>query len=265
MRKNKKHALLTGLFLLCTLLLLSVPVQAAGKKLTNQWVTKKGNVYFYNNKGKKVTGLQKIGKYQYYFDSKGVQRSGWRKIKNNYYFFQIKSGRKAYMVKSKTINGIKLDAKGRADKKGSNLRKLKLMVEANNIVQKITKPTMTQTEKLKKCFDYTKTAYGYTSWRAFSNKSGWELDFAEDMFYKNRGDCVSYGCAFAFLANAVGAKNVYCVSSGGHGWAEIQGKVYDPDWALVSKVDTYFAMDYSLSGVQGRPNYKPNRTYVVKI
>lgn len=265
MKKNRKHGLLAVFLLLCTLFLLSVPTQAAGKRPTNQWITKKGRVYYYNQKGKKVTGLQKIGKYQYYFDSKGVQRSGWKKIKSNYYFFRIKSSRKAYMVKSKTINGIKLDAKGRASKKGSNLRKLKLMVAANNIAEKITNPTMTQKEKLRKCFDYTKSAFGYTSWRPFTNKSGWELDFAEDMFFKKRGDCVSYGCAFAFLANAVGATNVYCISSGGHGWAEIKGKVYDPDWALVSKVDSYFAMDYSLSGKQGRPNYKPNRIYVVKI
>lgn len=264
MKRNKKQALMTVLLLLCTLLLLSVPAQAATKKNANKWVTKKSKVYYYNNKGKKVTGLQKIGKYQYYFDSKGVQRSGWRKIKNNYYFFQIKSGKKAYMAKSKTVNGIALDAKGRASKKGSNLRKLKLMVKANEIVDTITTPTMTQTEKLKTCFDYTKK-YHYTSWRPFTNKPGWELDFAEDMFYKGRGDCVSYGCAFAFLANAAGATKVYCVSSGGHGWAEIKGRVYDPDWALVSSVDSYFAMSYSLSGVQGRPNYKPNRTYVVKI
>ena len=53
--------------------------------------------------------------------------------------------------------------------------------------------------------------------------------------------------------------------SGGHGWVEINGKVYDPDWALVSKVDSYFGMSYDLSGVNGRPNYKANRYYTVKI
>ncbi|HJB27482.1 MAG TPA: hypothetical protein IAA06_01625 [Candidatus Blautia faecavium] len=55
------------------------------------------------------------------------------------------------------------------------------------------------------------------------------------------------------------------ISSGGHGWAEISGKIFDPDWALVSKADTYFAMPYSLSGVQGRPNYAPNRVYVAAV
>lgn len=47
--------------------------------------------------------------------------------------------------------------------------------------------------------------------------------------------------------------------------AEIKGKVYDPDWALVSNVDSYFKMSYDLSGVNGRPLYKPNRAYAVKL
>ena len=71
---------------------------------------------------------------------------------------------------------------------------------------------------------------------------------SEDV-YKRQGDCVSYAAAFAYLANAVGMKKVYVICSGGHGWAEIGGKVYDPDWALVSSVDSYFAMSYDLSGV----------------
>ena len=264
MKKKKRSILFTGLLLLCTLFLLAVPVQAA-KKVTNTWYSKSGKYYYYDAAGKRVTGVQKIGKYSYFFDTKGVQRTGWKKIKNDYYYFQIRNGKKGYMVKSKTNNGIRLDSKGRASKKGNNLRKLKLMAEANRIVEKITTPGMSQTEKLQKCFSYTKTAYGYTSWRNFSNKAGWELEFAEDMFYRGRGDCFSYGCAFAYLANAAGAKNVYAISSGGHGWAEINGKVYDPDWALVSKVDTYFDMSYSLSGIQGRPDYARNRLYAVKI
>ena len=61
------------------------------------------------------------------------------------------------------------------------------------------------------------------------------------------------GVTFAYLANAVGMKKVYVICSGGHGWAEIGGKVYDPDWALVSSVDSFFAMSTDLSGVNGRP------------
>ena len=53
------------------------------------------------------------------------------------------------------------------------------------------------------------------------------------MFFRGgRGDCVSYAAAFAYLANAVGMKKVYVICSGGHGWAEIGGKVYDPTGRL---------------------------------
>ena len=159
-----------------------------------------------------------------------------------------------------------MDASGRASKSGSNLRKLKLMTEANKIVEKISRPGMNKMQRLRASFDYVKKQYTYYCWREFRNTQDWEKDFAEDMFFRGgRGDCVSYAAAFAYLANTVGMKKVYVICSGGHGWAEIGGKVYDPDWALVSSVDSYFAMSYDLSGVNGRPMYRGNRLYVKKI
>ena len=121
-------------------------------------------------------------------------------------------------------------------------------------------------QRLRASFDYVKKQYTYYCWREFRNTQDWEKDFAEDMFFRGgRGDCVSYAAAFAYLANAVGMKKVYVICSGGHGWAEIGGKVYDPDCALVSSVDSYFAMSYDLSGVNGRPMYRGNRLYVKKV
>lgn len=259
----KKKKLLLGMFLFCLLFLLAVPAQAAQKKEGFQ--EKNQKVYYYNAKGKKLKGLNKIGKKYYYFDKSGVQRTGWQKIGEDYYYFRISSGSHGYMRKSVTVNGVTLQKNGKAVKNTASLRKLGLMIKANQIVEQITKPLMPKSEKLLICFNYTKKTYGYATWRKFRNYSGWEMDYAEDMFVRGKGNCFSYGAAFAFLANAVGYQNVYAVSSGGHGWAEVEGKVYDPDWALVSKVDTYFAMSYSLSGVKGRPNYAPNRAYVAKI
>ncbi len=259
--KRKRFLALAVLFL--GILMLAVPVQAA--KYKNVWKKQNQNVYYYNDKGKKATGLTQIGGKSYYFDGKGIQRVGWQKIGSQYYFFQIANGKKGSMVKGKKINDITLDKKGRAKKTQASLRKLKIMVEANKVVEKQTKPLMTKPQKLKICFEYAKKTYKYATWRSFTGKKGWELDYAEDMFYKGRGNCFSYAAAFAFMANAVGCSDVYAISSGGHGWAEINGLVFDPDWALVSKVDTYFAMPYSLSGVQGRPNYKANRVYIAGI
>lgn len=294
MKKKNFKALAAYLCLSCTLLTGTLPTQAAARTSVSQtakssftvtnkkthsgkgqasssssgtWKTIKGRHYYYNARGKKVKGKVKIGSRYYFFDKNGIQRYGWKKIKNNYYFFRISTGTTgAYMLTSTTINGIALDASGRASKSGSNLRKLKLMTEANNIVEKISRPGMNKMQRLRASFDYVKKQYTYYCWREFRNTQDWEKDFAEDMFFRGgRGDCVSYAAAFAYLANAVGMKKVYVICSGGHGWAEIGGKVYDPDWALVSSVDSYFAMSYDLSGVNGRPMYRGNRLYVKKV
>lgn len=294
MKKKNFKALAAYLCLSCTLLTGTLPTQAAARTSVSQtakssstvtnkkthsgkgqasssssgtWKTIKGRHYYYNARGKKIKGKVKIGSRYYFFDKNGIQRYGWKKIKNNYYFFRISTGTTgAYMLTSTTINGIALDASGRASKSGSNLRKLKLMTEANNIVEKISRPGMNKMQRLRASFDYVKKQYTYYCWREFRNTQDWEKDFAEDMFFRGgRGDCVSYAAAFAYLANAVGMKKVYVICSGGHGWAEIGGKVYDPDWALVSSVDSYFAMSYDLSGVNGRPMYRGNRLYVKKV
>lgn len=294
MKKKNFKTLAACLCLSCTLLTGTLPTQAAARTSVSQtakssstvtnkkthsgkgqasssssgtWKTTKGRHYYYNARGKKIKGKVKIGSRYYFFDKNGIQRYGWKKIKNNYYFFRISTGTTgAYMLTSTTINGIALDASGRASKSGSNLRKLKLMTEANKIVEKISRPGMNKMQRLRASFDYVKKQYTYYCWREFRNTQDWEKDFAEDMFFRGgRGDCVSYAAAFAYLANAVGMKKVYVICSGGHGWAEIGGKVYDPDWALVSSVDSYFAMSYDLSGVNGRPMYRGNRLYVKKI
>ena len=294
MKKKNFKALAACRCLSCTLLTGTLPTQAAARTSVSQtakssftvtnkkthsgkgqasssssgtWKTIKGRHYYYNARGKKVKGKVKIGSRYYFFDKNGIQRYGWKKIKNNYYFFRISTGTTgAYMLTSTTINGIALDASGRASKSGSNLRKLKLMTEANKIVEKISRPGMNKMQRLRASFDYVKKQYTYYCWREFRNTQDWEKDFAEDMFFRGgRGDCVSYAAAFAYLANAVGMKKVYVICSGGHGWAEIGGKVYDPDWALVSSVDSYFAMSYDLSGVNGRPMYRGNRLYVKKV
>ena len=257
---RKKIILLSLLFL--TLFLAGVPASAA--KYKSQWRLSSGRYYYYNAKGKKVTGITKIRNKQYYFDEKGIQRTGWQLIGKNYYYFKIGEAKKGSMVTDKTVNGVRLDKKGKAVLTKDSKEKLKLMVHASEVVEEITDWSMSKMERLRKCFDYTKHTYHYYNWRKFSNVKNWDKLYASDMFFHGKGNCFSYAAAFAYLANAVGySANV--ISSGGHGWAEIDGRVFDPDWALASRVDSYFNMSYSLSGRGGRPNYKPNRAYVVKV
>ena len=233
-------------------------------EVKGEWKTKNNSVYYYVN-GKKATGIQKIGTKYYYFDSKGIQRTGWQKTGNSYYFFRISNGRKGYMAVSKSVNGITLGKSGKALLTADNSEKLDALVKATRIVEKATDPVMAKNEKLRKTFDYLLSHYKYRGSPVFNHTAHWETDYALQMFDEGHGSCYAYGAAFAFLANAVGYKECYAISSGGHGWAEVDGKVYDPSWCLVDRKHSYFAVSYDLSGVEGRPGYKNARKYVVKI
>ena len=72
----------------------------------------------------------------------------------------------------------------------------------------------------------------------------WPIIYANDMLVDGGGDCYSYGAAFAYMGKAIGYENVYACNSGGHGWAEIEGKVYDPEWGRHHDDFTYFGLSY---------------------
>ena len=68
--------------------------------------------------------------------------------------------------------------------------------------------------------------------------------YANDIFVYGKGDCYSYGAAFAYVGRAIGYTESYAVNSGGHGWAEINGLIYDPEWSMHSNKSTYFGLSY---------------------
>ena len=73
----------------------------------------------------------------------------------------------------------------------------------------------------------------------------WPIIYANDMFVDRAGNCFSYASSFAYMAKAIGYKNVYVCNSGKHGWAEINGEVYDPQACMVKKDCSYFRVDYN--------------------
>lgn len=228
------------------------------------WRTKNQRTYYYSQK-KKLKGLHKIGKKYYYFDKRGIQRTGWQKIKGEYYFFYIKNGKKGFMATSQKINGVSLGKKGKAKKTKQSLARLNVLIKANRIVESIAKPGMSKYDKLKRCFQYCLKNFIYRGSPAFYGQGDWELRYALDMFDEGHGNCYAFGAAFAFLANAAGYDSAYAVSSGGHGWAEVRGRIFDLSWELIDKRHSYFDVPSSLSGVGGRPNYRGGRAYVRKI
>lgn len=216
--------------------------------------------------GEKLTGMQKIkGKY-YYFSSKGVQQTGWQKIGNDYYYFRIQKGEAGYRLSSRTINGISIRSDGKASLSGGAGEKVRLLAKANSIVSSVSNLQMSDTQRLRACFVYAVRNFTYRDIGDFYAGADWDRYYARYFLEYGYGDCFAAGAGFAYLAAAAGFHNVNAVSSGGHGWADVEGKVSDPDWAWVNNnIDGYFHISYDLSGVGGRPYYSGNRAYVKQI
>jgi len=238
--------------------------QLARLKRANTWEKKDGYYYYYNNKGRKVTGMVKIRKRTFLFDSRGRQQVGWQKVGKSYYYFRIKGiGKYAYMVKNKTVNGIYLRKNGKA--KVSNPTRMAMLWKCSQIVESHTKPTWSKGEKMSAIWSWMQSNVGYWDVK-FHHFDGWGLYYANHTFANNGGSCEGLGCIWAFLANACGANSCECVASGGHGWAEVDGLVYDPACArYMRNPGNYYACPLSLSGIGGRPKYAGNGIYRERV
>ena len=100
-------------------------------------------------------------------------------------------------------------------------------------VSQYTDSSMTREQKLRVCFDHLKEDYleGVRHDPPY-NEMDWPVIYANDIFVYGKGDCFSYGAAFAYMAKAIGYTESYACNSGGHGWAEIDGLFYDPEWDM---------------------------------
>ena len=150
------------------------------------------------------------------------------------------------------------------------------LFRALNIVNEITTPDMTDAEKLRVCFDFVRTNYRESRPRTpHYTQMDWPVIYANDMFVRGTGNCCSYGAAFAYLAKAIGYEEVYACNSGGHGWAEVNGLVYDPEWSLHGPIlhpqygpYSYYATTYSpqMTDMNYRGGIAPGYAYMhIKI
>ena len=223
------------------------------KKYIHQWVVKDGYTYYYNRKGKKATGLKQLGERTYLFDKKGRQKIGWQKIGKAYYYFRNRPGKGGYMARGTTVNHITLRKNGKAVV-NSATRMYCLMTSAR-IVEAVTRPAWGKYTKMRVVWNYFQSHFIYNGDPSFSLSGDWGARYAYNCFVARRASCEGLGFAWAFLANACGASNCVCVCSGGHGWAEVEGAVYDPSWAKVDTRYSYYRMSKSLSGYNRIPNY----------
>lgn len=121
----------------------------------------------------------------------------------------------------------------------------KTLLAALKAVSEYITSDMTKEQKLKACFEHIKSDYVEKVPRTPPyHESDWAVIYANDILVNGAGDCYSYGAAYAYLAKAIGCDEVYACNSGGHGWAEVEGKVYDPEWSLHHSDYNYCGLSY---------------------
>lgn len=230
----------------------SVSASSTSKKPKKQgWVTfRNGKKRYYKN-GKRLIGFQKIGKRYFYFNSKGTMLRN-KTVKwgtDNFTYYIDSHGRVIGKKKGSTYynaNGSQM-----SQAQIANLR-------SKQIAAQITNSSMSKPEKLRACFNWVIKNYYYT-WRRFDQGGeNWPAVNANDHFLYGRGDCIADASAFAYLAKAIGYKNVYVCAdaqrsdNNAHAWAEIDGNVYDPLFAEAKNYNRYYALprnSYELSAV----------------
>lgn len=186
-------------------------------------VTEDGKTFLYINGEKQKDGV--VGNDQsgfYYADSEGVIDLG------------LCDGVEVNGVKWNVIEGKASRAETESDET------LHLALQA---VAKWTNTSMSRDEKLRACFEGLKNDYleGVRHDPPYT-EIDWPVLYANDIFVYGKGDCFSYGAAFAYIGKAIGCTECYACNSGGHGWAELEGKYYDPEWDMHHQEYNHFGV-----------------------
>lgn len=207
--------------------------------LKQGYVTINGKMYYYNNDGVMlkncIVGNDKDG-YCYATSSGVIDFTVRKAVSQNGVDWNVLNG-KAYKVNTQEDRTL-----------------FRAFKEVDKALKGKDADSLTKSQKLKICFDYVKGAYIEKNPRIpHYNGMDWPVVYANDMFVNGVGNCLSYGAAFAYMAKAIGYEEVYCCHSGGHGWAEIDGLVYDPEWSRHHFTYSYYALSYDTKTDQ---NYK---------
>lgn len=217
---------------------------AASKEKAGKIVTRKGKKYYkYKNGRIARKRFVQVKKKVYYFGKNGVMEKGWMKKGGEYYYFDRSTGVQKSNCK---VDGIRIRRDGKAKKTDYNKRKIETMIEAKNIMNSVTRITDTKSQKLQKVFNWVLKHY-YRRYRTLSQGKaagkGWEMTFANDVYKKGNGCCVSEACAFAFLAHECGYTSYICDDTS-HAWTEINGRVYDTLFAEAKNYSQYYNSSY---------------------
>ncbi|MCD8397897.1 MAG: hypothetical protein LUD12_12090 [Lachnospiraceae bacterium] len=232
-----------------------------GTMIKSTWKTVNGAKYYFKSNGVAATGGYKINGIIYVFKASGklAEHSSSKKIVgvSGTYYCVDSSGKaltsgwiivdsklcyataNGELKKDTTYEGITFNSKGYATDDTAAKLKMKTM----SIVESITTSDMTQSQKLKKCWNYivSSSNFKYRTIGLSSFPSGWQITTAYNMLVSHSGSCYSFACAFAALANEVGYDSYVIVGrvSGTrdgaadgltrHCWVKINGCYYDPE------------------------------------
>ena len=207
------------------------------------------------NNGKIVfDGYQIINGSKYYYKNGVVQKNGVVGNSRDGYCYADKNGKiDTTYCGAVTSNGADwIVQNGKATKvttaDGRNL------FSAMKLVAQLTTKSMSNEQKLRACFEHLKKSYVEKNPR-IPHYTGmdWPVIYANDILANGVGNCFSYAAVFCYMAKAIGYTNIYACTSGGHAWAEINGLIYDPEWARHRFQYTYFGLSYD---TQTDVNYK---------
>ena len=241
-------------------------LNSKGEMITG-WLRIKGKWYYLNASGAMATGWRYISGKWYYLDpTNGDMKTGWLKDgetwyylnasgamlantvagdKKSGYYWVTRNGSLDYSVRTaKTVNGVDwLVLNGKA--KMATTESDKTLFRAFKTLEKCTNDSMTDAEKLEAAWKYIKTSYVERSPRVPHYRGlDWPVVYANDIFVRGYGNCMSFASAYAYMAKAIGYDNCYACNSGGHAWAEIEGLIYDPEQSMNHNDYTYYGMSY---------------------
>lgn len=184
------------------------------------------------NEGK--TSLVSAGNQIYCADKNGKPASGWQIIGKKLYY-AAKTGK---VKKDTTYRGISFGSRGAAKNNVNTRLKIKAMKDFASVTNK----NMSKSEKLAACWSYlTSSRFRYAAKYPDLDAAGWQRKAAYDMLTSHTGNCYSFACAFAALAEEAGFRPyIVCGRVRGsrdrmadgytrHAWVKINGKYYDPE------------------------------------
>lgn len=166
----------------------------------------------------------------------------------DYYYISPETG---FPVTDTAIGGLYFGADGKYTSGDAEIDEY-----VKETLEGIVTENMTQEEKLKAAYIYTRDSFTYLKRHYYKiGDTGWELEEARTMFSTKRGNCYCYASVFYYLSRQLGYDSTIISGTVGHsasphGWVEI---TFDD---TVYIFDTELEMAYRKKGVYYYDFYK---------